>query len=145
METSDKQLTLLGKRNLHPFSQAFVILILILISTAIVAANRAENDSEWYFAATFLLFFTVANPILGMFKKQWKKYVLQSLGGYAVLFPAGILFTNIWALHGIRNLPVFQLLFLATFIFYFLTLFLVGVFRFLLRLIKSADNNPKYQ
>ena len=145
METSDKQLTLLGKRNLHPFSQAFVILILILISTAIVAANRAENDSEWYFAATFLLFFTVANPILGMFKKQWKKYVLQSLGGYAVLFPAGILFTNICALHGIRNLPVFQLLFLATFIFYFLTLFLVGVFRFLLRLIKSADNNPKYQ
>ncbi len=145
METSDRHLTLLGKRNLHPYSQAFATLILIIISTAIVAANRPENDSEWYFAATLLLFFTVANPILGMFKKKWKRYVLQSLGGYAVLFPAGIVLTNVWALHGIRTLPTFQLLFIATFIFYFLTLFLVAVFRFLLRLIKSADNNPKYQ
>jgi|GEM_PF-3568994 len=145
METSNRQLTLLGKRNFHPYSQAFFALILIIVSTAIMAVGRAENDSEWYLAATILLFFTVANPILGMFKKRWKQYVLQSLGAYVILFPSGIFLTNIWARHGILSLHTFKLLFIATFIFYFLTLFLVATFRFLLRLLKSADNNPKYQ
>ncbi len=145
MEKETSHLTFLGKNTLHPYQQAFTILILIIISGAIISGTAAKKNEEWYFASTLLLFFTVANPILGVFKIKWKQYVLRSLMGYAVLFPASIILTNLWAHQHIAALQPFQMLFAATFLFYFITIFLVGLFRFILRLIKTADNNPKYQ
>lgn len=136
---SRRKVTFLGRSSYHPAIQALAVLVIAIAGVTLGTVGPEDANTEWYIASTMLLFFACGNPIMGLFRKNWKRYVLISIPAFLILGALLLLFTNSIALNGLRSLAEFQQYFLALTVFYFLAVFLTGIFRLVLNFIKSIE------
>jgi hypothetical protein len=122
----------------NPLYQGMAAYIMALLAGAIGTVISPDVKTEWYLAGTFLLLFAAGNPILGIFRKNWYSYILISTGVYLLLIAAIISTTHSLARVGLMELQDFQFFFVIVFIFYFLVTGLVGIYRFIIKILQEA-------
>lgn len=134
-DATTPRITFLGKRGHNPLWQGFAVLLVAAIAMAIAHSSIGTGRSIWLVAATFLLFFTAANPLLGIFKHGWVRYLALSLPVYVALTVAIIYIAT--ALSGTRlgEMADFRAFFTLEVLFYVIITGLVGVYRLILSMI----------
>ncbi len=122
----------------NPLYQGAAAYIMALLAAAVGTVISGDIKTEWYLAGTFLLLFAAGNPILGIFRRNWYSYILLSTVVYLFLITAIIATTHSLARVGILELDDFQFFFIIVFIFYFLVTGLVGIYRFIIKILQEA-------
>lgn len=122
----------------NPLYQGVAAYIMALLAAAVGTVISPDIKTEWYLAGTFLLLFAAGNPILGIFRKNWYTYILFSTIVYLFLMAAIIGTTHSLARVGLLELDDFQFFFIIVFIFYFLVTGLVGIYRFIIKILQEA-------
>lgn len=136
MRTGDPEI--IKKISRAPVGQALFILVLILIGIGISHASTENPEADWTIAATGLLLFAAANPILGIFNKRWARYVLFSAICFVVTLVATLFLAQATAGSPLGELVQFQMFFVAASVFFFVSTGLVGIYRFIIRLLQDA-------
>jgi nitrate reductase NapE component len=85
-----------------------------------------------------MLLFAAANPILGIFQKRWPRYVLFSFIAFGVTLTLTLFLAQATAGSPLRDLTQFQMFFVAACVFFLASTGLVGLYRFILRLLQDA-------
>lgn len=138
VRTGDRAFTFAGKKSHNPFIQGMALFVITLAAVILSHIVHVDDKSEWYMAATFLLLFTAGNPIIGIFRKQWGKYVGLSLIVYLLLTTLVLLATQGIARVGLEELGDFKYFFTIEFIFYFMVTGLVGLYRFIIQILHET-------
>lgn len=137
MKTGDPLLA--KKISSSPWGQALSVFILILIGIGIAHMIPNKPTTDWTVTATGLLLFAAANPILGIFQRRWPRYVLFSIVSFAMILPATLFLTQATAGSSLSDLTHFKMFFVAAGVFFFLSTGLVGIYRFIIRLLQDAE------
>jgi hypothetical protein len=129
------RITFLGKRGHNPLWQGLAVLLAASIAMAIAHTSIGTIRSIWLVAATFLLFFTAANPLLGIFKHGWGRYLALSVPVYAGLTVAIIFLAKTLSGTGLGEIAEFRAFFALEALFYVIVTGLVGIYRLVLSMI----------
>lgn len=138
VRNGQRAFTFAGKKSHNPVMQGLALLAITLAAVIMSHIVHYDDKSEWYMAATFLLLFTAGNPIMGIFRKQWGKYVGLSLVVYIALTGLVLLATQGIARVSLQELGDFKYFFTIEFIFYFLVTGLVGLYRFIIQILHET-------
>ena len=131
-----RAITLFGQSKLNPVIQATTLFIITSIVMVIASESNTGEDVEWLIAASSILLFATANPIIGIFKKKWLVYIVVSFVVFALLMIFDILVANALAERKIEEVTEYRLIFFAEVIFYILVTFLIGIFRTIVNMMK---------
>lgn len=137
-DTGFRSITSTGNKSHNPVIQGIALFLVALAAIILGHIMHLDEKSEWYMAATFLLLFTAGNPIMGIFRKQWGRYVGISLLVYIVLTLALLVTTQGIARVSLQELGDFKYFFTIEFIFYFLVTGLVGLYRFIIQILHET-------
>lgn len=136
MQTGDPPFV--KKVSQSPWGQAVFVLLLILGGIGIAHASTEAPLADWTVAAAGMLLFAAGNPILGIFQKRWPRYVLFSFIAFGVTLTLTLFLAQATAGSLLRDLTQFQMFFVAASLFFLLSTGLVGLYRFILRLLQDA-------
>lgn len=131
------QISFLGKWGHNPIWQGLAVLVVAAIAMAIAHASIGTARSVWLAGATFLLLFTAANPLLGIFKHRWGLYLALSIPVYIALTATIIYVATALSSIGLDEMFEFRAFFALELIFYFLVTGLVGIYRLVLSMLKE--------
>lgn len=123
----------------NPFVQAGAILIFLVPVLGIANGGSADPELPWQIAATALLLFAAANPIIGIFQKRWGRYVAGSIISFVVLTAAIYALTHYMAAVRLSTLPHMRMLFISVIVFYLMITFLVMVYRNLVAMLGKME------
>lgn len=138
VRTGARQFTLAGKSSYNPVIQGVALLLITLAAVILGHLFHIDEKSEWYMAATFLLLFTAGNPIMGIFRKRWYRYVGISFLVYIALTIAVLAATQAIARVSLQELGDFKFFFTIEAIFYILVTGLVGLYRFIIQILNET-------
>jgi hypothetical protein len=115
------------------FSSPPVQGFLILFFSLVLVFFFKSKVNAWLISATGILLFATGTTVLGLFRKNWKSYLIQSVITYIICIVAIIYFTRI-----ITDIPLKQeqdvyYFFIAESIFYFSLNFLAAIFRSIIK------------
>lgn len=99
--------------------------------------NPDSCDLEWMIACTTIGLYAWLNPILSIFINNWKYYVAYSIIVMGLLSFSLLGLCHLLATASLANLPEFQLMLQAIFVFFFITYFLVGIFKSVIEFLKD--------
>lgn len=102
--------------------------------------SPGRND-EFTGAFIGILFFAVANNVVGIFKEKFVPYFLPSYGYYFALCAALILLAKYMAAKSIWDLPSYQVMFMCVTLFYFTS----GILMRLIRAIYMFAENDEIE
>ncbi len=76
---------LFGKEQISPGWQGTGIFCAALACILILNTVYAYTEPQWTVLFTGLLFYAAANPLMGLFRKKWGKYLWQSFAVFILL------------------------------------------------------------
>jgi hypothetical protein len=106
---------------------------LILIISLILIFVLKTTFNGWLIAATAILFFAAGTTVLGLLKKKWTGYVIQSVVTFILLTVLIILFTRAITHVSLKAEPSIYYFLIILIIFYFALNFLAAIFRSIIK------------
>ncbi len=117
-------------KSITPIKQATAVLLVTSVAIIIASFISANQEIEWFLMVTALGFYTWMNAILSFFCQElWIKYFLKSIGLFIILtFLLGLLAKSLSTTY-IFNIREYQIMYVATCIFYICALLVVNIIR----------------
>ena len=128
-----------SSRTVPPLLQAALVTAMGLVALAIASASYIGEDDCWYVASTTVLLFAAGNPVLGIFASQWKKYLIHSVPAFAAVVLIIVAAAHLAAEKSLNEVAAVKYVLIAEIVFFFLINLLVGVFRFIVKMLQESE------
>ena len=121
----------------NPLRQFVLVAILAAVCMVLTSVLSRNPEAPWFVGSASLGFYVWVNAVLAFFNKgKWLVYIGWSFVLFWVLLTAIILFATLLSGISLLQLPEYQPLFAATFIFYSCGIVVYTIIRYVAKLME---------